>query len=86
MDELVRWSGPEREVFFVGAPEDLEALKPHGDAVGRFLRQGAIELPATERAPHGPSSTRSGPPPFWVPRPPLIVFRLVTPADAEVAG
>lgn len=86
MDELVRWSGPERGVFFVGAPEDIAALQPHGDAVGRFLRQGAIELPDTERAPHGSSSTRSGPPPFWIPRPPLIVFRLVSPADAEVAG
>lgn len=85
IDELVRWSGAEREVFFVGGPEDLEPLNPHGDVIGRFLPQRAIELPGAKPPPQGPSSTRSGPLPFWIPRPPLTVFRLVRPGDGQAS-
>lgn len=75
--ELVRWAGPDEAVYFLGDPDALSEAALDRSGLGRFVHEGRIELPDSDSPPAG---TRSGSSPdlrFWIPRPPLELYRFV---------
>jgi hypothetical protein len=76
MSDLVAWAG-DGSIYWIGSAETVEGTTPYIAQLGKFRKVGTIELPTFTTNPKGYSSPgRSGRPMFWIPQPPLDVFRL----------